>query len=203
MTLPVFPSLKGLSFPAKRTPKWSTLHQESVSGQDNPIQLWSYPRWAYELTFNILRSDNVNLEWQELAAFYNLVGGSAGVFQFTDPDDNAVTNQQFGIGDGVTQSFPLVRTMTGAGSFSFVEPVFAPTSVTAYINGVQNNGWTLGTQGMLNWIGVPPSGGVLTWTGTFNWLCRFDEDAAGFEKFMYQFWNFRSVKFTTIKTQSK
>ncbi len=203
MTLPTFPSLKGVTFPAKRAPLWKTLHQETVSGQDNPIPLWSYPRWSYELAYDFLRSDNLNLEWQALAAFFNQVQGSALVFQFADPDDGSVTNQGFGTGDGTTTKFALVRSMSGAGGYSFVEPVFAPTITNIKIAGTPTSAYTLGTQGLVTFTSPPASGAALTWTGTFNWLCRFDDDAADFEKFMNTFWRLQKIKFTTIKTQSK
>jgi len=154
MAPPVFPSLIGLAYPVKRAPMWKTLHQEAVSGQDNPIPLWSFPRWVYELTYNVLRSDTVNLEWQALAAFFNQVQGSALVFRFADPDHGAAANQNFGTGDGITTSFPLRRTMTGAGGIVFTEPVFAPTAITNIaIAGTPIGAYTLGTQGMIT---LPP-----------------------------------------------
>lgn len=178
------------------------MHQEAVSGQDNPIPLWSYPRWAYQVGYSILRSDTVNLEWQALAAFYNQLYGSARVFQFADPDDGSVTDQSIGTGDGVTTAYPLVRTMTGAGSTTFVEPVFAPTITNVKIAGTPTVLYTLGTRGLVTFNTPPTLGAALTWTGTFNWLCRFDEDNASFDKFMYQFWALKKITFTTIKTQS-
>lgn len=205
MAPPIFPTLKGVTFPARRSPLWKTLHQEAVSGQDNPIPLWSYPRWSYELAYDFLRSDGVNLEWQALAAFFNQVQGSALAFQFTDPDDGAVTNQTFGIGDGTSIAFALIRTMTGAGGIAFVEPVFAPVAsgLTIMVNGTPTTAYTLGTQGLVTFASAPASGATLSWTGSFNWLCRFDEDSADFEKFMNQFWRLKQIKFTTIKTQSR
>lgn len=203
MAPPIFPTLKGLTFPVKRKPMWKTLHQESVSGMDNPVALWTFPRWAYELPFSFLRSDNVNLEWQTLVAFFNVVNGSALAFQFNDPDDNTATTQGFGTGDGVTTAFPLVRSLGGLGGFSFVEPVFAPTVTTIFDNGTPTVAYTLGTQGMVTFNAAPAVGHALTWTGTYNWLCRFDDDTADFEKFASTFWDLKKIGFTTIKTQSK
>ncbi len=210
MALPIFPSLIGVAFPAARAPAWKTLHQEAASGQDNPISLWTYNRWAYELTYNVLNSGaaGINalaaLEWQALAAFFNQVRGSALVFQFTDPDDGSVTDQAFGTGDGATTKFPLTRTMTGAGGITFNEPVFAPTAITnVKVAGTPTGAYTLGTQGLITFTSPPALGAALTWTGTYNWLCRFDRDDAPFEKFMSNFWRLNKIKFTTIKTQSK
>lgn len=204
MAPPIFPTLSGMTYPIKRSPKWLTLHQEAISGQDNPIQQWTYPRWAYEVPFSFLRSDSVNQEWQALLAFYNLMAGSVGVFQFTDPNDNSVTDQGFGIGDGATTAFPLVRTMSSIiGPFNFVEPVYAPTISNIKIAGTPTSAYTLGTQGLVTFSSPPANGAQLTWSGTYNWLCRFDDDTEQFEQFLQNFWQLQVIKFTTIKTQSK
>jgi hypothetical protein len=47
---------------------------------------------------------------------------------------------------------------------------------------------------------LPPSiGAVLTWDGTFYWLCRFDADELTFEKFMNTMWSVGKLSFTTVK----
>jgi hypothetical protein len=125
MTLPIFPTLVGLSEVIKRTPKWSTTRQESVSGRRTDLALWSYPRWDYELTYNFLRADVTHLEFQTLAGFYNIIKSGPGLFQFNDIQDNLVINQVFGSGNGSNTSYQLVRTMGG-----FTEPVFAMTSIS-------------------------------------------------------------------------
>jgi uncharacterized protein (TIGR02217 family) len=209
MTLPIFPTLSGLTYPVKRYPTQRTLHQEAVSGQDNPISLWTYNRWRYELTYSALNSNSAArqgmaaLEWQTLAAFYNSVRGSALVFQYTDVDDGSVTDQLFGTGDGTTVAFPLTRTMTGSGGVTWNEPVFAPTITNVKISGSITAAYTLGTQGLVTFNSPPAAAAPLQWTGTFNWLCRFDDDQAALEKFMDKLWEVKTIKFTTIKTQSK
>ena len=209
MAPPIFPTLKGLTYPVQRTPIWHTLSQEAVSGQDNPIQLWTYPRWRYTLVFSAFNSGATAfqglpaIELQALAGFFNTVAGRVTVFQFTDPDDGSVTDQPFGTGDGATVAFPLVRTMTGAGGVTYVEPVFAPTITNVKIAGSITALYTLGTQGLVTFNSPPGIGAALTWTGTFNWLCRFDADSIDFEKFFNKLWELKKISFTTIKTQSK
>lgn len=209
-TVPVFPVLKGATFPIKRTPMWNTLHQEAISGQDNPIGLWTYNRWRYEIPFSAFNSGGTAFqalparEWQTLAAFFNQVAGSSGMFQFHDDDDDTATGQLFGIGNGSTVAFPLVRTMTGAGGITWDELVYAPTTITSItVGGVPTAGYTVGTQGLITFNSPPAIGDLLTWTGTYNWLCRFDKDMMDFEKFMNNLWECKSVVFVTVKTQSK
>ncbi len=210
MAPPILPTFNFITYPATRSPIWRTLHQESVSGMDNPIPLWSFNRWMYDLPISLLNSKSVAfqnavaLEWQALNAFYNQLNGSFGVFQFLDTDDSSVTDQLFGVGDGTTVGFPLTRTMTGAGGFVWNEPVFAPVGTPVVkINGTPTVLFTLGTQGLITFNSPPAGGANLTWTGTFRWLCRFDDDNLDFSKFMSALWEVKSLKFTTIKTQSK
>src|SRR6185312_13590332 len=175
MTIPTFPSLIGIAWPVKRSPLWSTLKQPAISGLETRFPLWSLPRWKYSLTYDLLRSDAVNLEWQTLVGFFNEVQAAAGqLFQFTDQNDNAVTNQSFGTGDGATTAFQLVRAMGG-----FVEPVLAVTGTpTIKDNGatVSAANYTIGSSGIVTFTTAPLSGHALTWTGSFNWYCRFDND---------------------------
>ncbi len=209
MAPPILPTFRFFSYPAKRSPLWSTLHQMSVSGMDNPVPLWTFNRWQYELPITLLNSGStvfqnaLAIEWQALNAFYNQMQGSFGVFQFNDSDDHSVTDQTFGTGDGTTVAFPLIRAMTGAGGFTWTEPVFAPTITNVKINGAPTVLYTLGTQGLVTFNSPPAGGATLTWTGTYNWLCRFDDDNLDFSKFMNNLWEVKSLLFSTIKTQSK
>lgn len=200
MTIPTFPTLIGLTFPAKRAPNWSTNTFRTVTGKRNALANYSYPFWSYELAYDVLRSDITNAEWQTLLAFYNRVNGPANLFQFTDPDDGSVTDQAMGQGDGVTVDFQLVRTMAGSGANVFVEPVFAPTATpTISVAGVHVIALAISETGLVTFDAAPANGAAITWTGTYNWLCRFDDDSLDLAKFANNFWELRKVKFSTEK----
>jgi uncharacterized protein (TIGR02217 family) len=197
----------GITYPIKRRPMFSTLKQPSISGKDNPIQLWAYPRYHYELPFSFLRADVVNAELQYMMGFYNSVGGAAQTWLYADPVDgapatgNGVTNQTFGTGDGSTTKFGLVRARGG-----FVEPVFAPVTATVHIfdNGVDQAGnFTLGTSGLVTFTVAPLIGHALTWTGNFNWIVRFDDDQVDFDQQPWgvgglPLWEAKKFVFTTV-----
>lgn len=200
MTIPVFPSLVGVTYPVGRSPNWNTDIQRTVTGKRTALANFSYPIWAYELSYDVLRSDITNLEWQTLLAFYNLNYGPANVWQFTDPDDGSVTAQAFGQGDGVTTAFQLVRTMQGLASNQFVEPVWAPTGTPSIsVAGVHVTALTISATGLVTFNVAPANGAALTWTGTFNWLCRFDGDKMDFSKFAKNFWDAKKITFSTEK----
>lgn len=195
MTLPTFPSLPGLMWPVKRTNKWSTLPQVAISGRESRQGMWSYPRYSYELAYELLRQAPTFQEWQTLQGFFNQVGGSRDVFQFVDVNDGSVSAQGFGVGDSSTKSFQLVRSLG-----SFAEPVYAPTGTpTITVAGTPTSSFTLGNYGVVTFASAPTSGAALAWSGSFNWLCRFDNDTAEFSNFAYALWELQQLTFTTVK----
>jgi len=196
MSTAAFPTLTGLGWSVKRSPKWSTRVQTAVSGKETRIALWSYPRWQWDLSFEFLRGDPVHAEFQALAGFFNARQGQFDSFLYTDADDNSVTGQAIGTGDGATAAFPMVRSFGG-----FTEPVLAPTLVSAvYVAGVAQpvSVWSVGGT-MLVFATAPAAGAAITADFSFAFPCRFTEDQLDFEKFMFQLWQGKNVKFQSIK----
>jgi len=211
MSSSVFPSLPGLGFDVIRTPMWSNNRQTAVSGVDTLIAYWSFPKWQYELTYNFLRQgtrDNDDYsEFATLAAFFNTMMGQFDSFLYDDSDDDSVTGQGIGTGDGATLNFQLVRAMIGPPSF--VEPILAPNVVSAvYVDGVvvsasnyTVNAWGTTTPGVISFHSghAPAAGKAVTADFTYYFPCRFNDDTLTFNKFMNQLYAAKSVKFTTIK----
>jgi uncharacterized protein (TIGR02217 family) len=182
-----FPSLAGLSFPVKKTPNFQTISHVSVSGVSTAQSTQPFANYSYELPFEFLRSDGFNLELQTLQGFYQACRGMALPFHFLDPDDNSVSLQGIGIGDGVTTAFALARSMV-----SVVDPMqdVDPASITVFVNGVSVPFTNLTTSQYGTVYGVnittpPAAGAVITATFTYKFLCRFTEDTLEFSKLFY------------------
>lgn len=207
MSTSVFPALAGLEYPVTWTPMaGKTLVQTSVSGKENRAALWTYPRRRYTLSYNFLRDDSNN-EFRQLVAFFLARQGSYDSFLFNDVDDNSVSTQQIGVGDGTTVQFQLVRPFGG-----FSEPILAPNVVSNLkVNGV------LKTQGVDYGVGVwengvTPAGTVNFFTGapgagqpimcdfTYYWPCRFLADEYDVDKFMNRLWQQKKLDFITLKS---
>ena len=201
MTVPTFPALPGIVYPVKRFPIMSTIKNRSINGKVTTLQLLTYPLWNYELQYSFLRSADAFKEYQKLLAFFLTVGGAAGLFQFNDVDDMTATGQNFGVGDGVTTDFQLVRTLNLGETFTFAEPVFAPVTITSLtVAGepvTDPPDYTVLDGGMISFAVPPADGDALVWSGTYNWLCRFDADTQEFNKFAQNLWDLGSLKFTT------
>ena len=198
MSIPDFPTLAGISWPVKRTPSGSTARHESVSGKRTLLPQRSVPRWTWEIPYEFLRSakfgDGSFSDLETLCGFYLQQMMAGTCFAYTDAEDYAVTAQGFGAGDAATTKFQLVRTRGG-----FVEPVYLPTITSLTVGGVtkvQGTDFTLGTTGVVTFGAAPGAAAALVWTGTFKWLCRFDEDTLDLSRFMVGLSDAKSVKFS-------
>jgi len=59
--------------------------------------------------------------------------------------------------------------------------------------------YTIGTSGVVTFTAAPANGAVLTWTGTFSWLCQFDDDELGLWQDFVNRLAIETLRFTTIK----
>jgi hypothetical protein len=199
-----FPSLIGLGYDVKWTPTFFNQSQKTLTGASIDIGLASSPLHTFEFTYNFLRSDATNYELQNLMGFYQLMGGQLGRFLYDNPDDDSVTGQEIGIGDGTTTSFLLTRTL-GAGIWgdNALEPigyfnfdagqtvriggtVFAPSNYTI-------NATTPGNQILTFTTVTPGSGQAITIDYSYFYFCKFAEDAPVFAKFANLFWAIQKV----------
>jgi hypothetical protein len=129
----VLPTLPGRSAERTRTPLHKTHVAESVSGHEFRWRQATTPRWQYRQSYNFLHQGRFTTdELETLVGFYNAHGGRADSWLYNDPEDNTATAQPFGLGDGVTASFQLLRTLGGN-----AEPVAAVQGMPVVsVNGV-------------------------------------------------------------------
>lgn len=197
-TGPVLPALPSISYPRKRNPTWSSVKNDALSGKRARTSLFTFPTYAYELPLNYLRTDPAIAEWQQLVGFINSLFGGVKLFGYSDPDDGAAAHQAFGEGDGSTLGpFQLVRALG-----NFVEPVFLLNGAPQiFVDGVSSANWTVDLYGRVTFSSgnAPGSGAVLTWSGSYYWPCRFDDDTTEMEKFLSNVWQCKSLKFSTEK----
>jgi uncharacterized protein (TIGR02217 family) len=196
MALAVFPTLTNLAWPVKWSPRWSYNKQDALSGARTRTSYETYPTYDAEVAFNVLRfTDNT---WQQIQGFINAASGGVGLWLYNNPIDNTATSQSFGAGDGVSTSFQLVRTLGG-----FTEPVFFPNAISSIqVNGTPTGAYTVTDTGIIVFSSAPASSATLTWSGTYWWGCRFDDDVFGFENFMQYLLSMKSMKFSTEKIRN-
>ncbi len=205
MSTSVLPTVPGISWPVTRSPVWETTVQQAISGKETRIATQSYPRWKWQLSYNILRSAAAFAEYQSILGFFNGRQGMFDTFLYQDSDDNAVTFQSIGAGDGTTTVFQLIRTF---GAFN--EPVLAPNVVgNVYLNGVAQSpsSYTVTNWGTANAAGpgniifnsAPGNGVGIRADFSYYWPCRFDMDSADFSQFLNSFYELKKLSIISVK----
>lgn len=211
---PLISNLPGQSIEVQRSYLWKTFVQEALSGKQSALSGRVYPLLHYELSYNVLRDvgapgygANVISEIALIASLHNQMQGRVDTFLFTDPDFNTVTADRFGVSDGVTTTYQLTALYTPAsgpyatlGALELVQNLSG--TPVLFDNGtvISSGNYSIGATGIVTFASghVPVSGHTLTWSGSFYYRCRFDDDALVYKKFMNKLWSLE-VKFTSVK----
>jgi hypothetical protein len=203
-TPPSLPTIAGLSWSRKKTPRFNTRVASHTSGREVRVALQAYPLYEFEAKYDGLASNGTfNFgalgpnTLQTLMGLFLQLQGQFGTFLYTDPDDNAVTGQFIADGDGVTTAFEMGRTLGG-----FNEPVSWVTALTnVYLNGVpQDSGFALTTPNTLAFTAAPGNGIAISADFSYAFNCRFLDDEMEFEEFMSNLWRLDSMKFRSVKS---
>jgi len=207
MSTQVLPTT-GISFPVTREVQWDTDIQQAISGKENRLSYYTYPRYQWTADIGFLSSSSVYSQTlQTLLGFVNQMQGQANSFLYQDPDDYSATAQTIGTGDGTTTAFQLVKSLGG-----FVEPVFAPNlsgTINVYINGtLQSSGnYTINAWGTNNTNGpgslvfntAPSSGAAITASFTFYYPCRFASDKFSFSLSYKNTYTLKKLAWISVK----
>lgn len=188
----------GLEWNTTRVPVWDSQVRRSVSGREYRTPLFSYPLYRYKMSYSVLRQGAANVELASLCGFFNQRLGDFDSFLFADPDDNTVTAQAIGLGDGSNRLYQLVRTFG-----SFVEPVYDVNGTPGlYVNGVLKTltvDYTLSATGLVTFTAAPGAGLVVAWTGSYWRRVRFVQKQLDFTKFMANLWELKSLELISVK----
>lgn len=193
----IFPSnLPGRTWPQTRTVLAPpVVIKTTPSRREFRARDSSVPLYLYSVPFSFLRLEAARPDWQTLMGFYNRVGGTFEDWLFDDRTDNTATNQLFGIGDGVTVSFQLARTLGG-----FLEPVYGLNGVPVITkDGNVIAPLSISATGAVTFATPPAAGTLLRWTGTFYWRCRFTSESLEFTKSYSNLYAAPKVEFRTVK----
>jgi len=194
MSQSVFPTLPGLQWDVSKVPEFRNKKHQAVSGRESSIRYMLYPLYAFNMSYSILRQTTGFDELKTIMGLFLAMNGDYDSFLYTDPDDSSVTDQLFGVRDGVATQFQLLRTF-GAGSFTLIEPVQNVNALTNLkSNGVTMNSpadYTISNTGLVTLAAVGTAGHSLTWTGTYYFRVRFRESIVEFNQFMKNLWEFQ------------
>ena len=204
MTLPIFPSLPGLTWPLTRsTIAGSNLVFKASSGAVAAAQLWSAPLYEWELSYEGLDSLGrhpglIAHSKQLLESFFLTVGGRASPFLYVDPSDTQAQGSVLGTGDGATVVFTGRRTIG-----TYASTVDAILNVAAvYLNGVAQDSstWALSAPNGVDVNAItlttaPAAGVVVTADFWYAFKVRFVADDFAFKQLTPSLWQCEGVKF--------
>lgn len=199
MSNEIYPQLPGLAYGVKRRPMWRTDVRTTPSQREYRSSDQTLPRRRISLVYEYLQQGLGAAEQETLEGFFNRHHGELDSFLLNDPDDNACTNQLFGVGNGVTTQFQLVRTRGG-----FVEPIPHVNNVASISRAgvvlTPGSGYTVSATGLVTLATAPTAGQQLTWTGSYYWRARFDGQDLDFEKFLDTLWKLGKVDLLTTRS---
>ena len=125
MTLPIFPTLPGLTFTVVKAPGFKTLIQSAPNEYEVRLPQTVNPIWRWTLLYDFLHdffwgSFTTVSELRTLMGFLNGQYGQAGSFLFTDPDDNAVGPGITGVS---TPNIPLAQLQVVTDGTNYYSPI--------------------------------------------------------------------------------
>jgi uncharacterized protein (TIGR02217 family) len=201
----VYPVLPGLTFDSVRAPKFNTGAQAALSTKESRIAYQQYPQMTWTLIYELLR-DNISIsELKALFGLYMAVQGKFDTFLYTDPAFNTVANMQFAVGDGTTPNFQITATYQNVGGPGTPELIqnFNGTPAVSVNGALQTLGtaYTLSGTGVVTFLSghIPAAASLITWSGSFFYRVRFDDDTLDFNQFMNNLWEIKKVSLIQIK----
>ena len=182
-----FPTAIG--FMAAGGPSFFTTVNEGFSGGEQRNRNWSATRgvWTIDLQFKPQEY------FDDLQAFFLVVGGQADAFRFKDHKDFIAVGQLIGTGDGNATDFQLVKNYI-SGPRTYVRNIYKPittdvldfegnyltNTVKIYDNGslkTLTSDYTQDyTTGIISFGSAPTSGHTITADFQFHYPVRFTSD---------------------------
>lgn len=169
--------------------------------EDKELKKWSYPRYKIQLHYNFITDSNVKGisllkgELEKLQGFFNSVGGPFDDFLLLDDVENSVSEQSFGAGDGSATEFQLVRSLP-----NWVEPVRGIVEAPKiFIDGVETTEFSFDNYGMIIFNEAPLEGSILSWSGTYYFRCRFEDDELELSRTWEGLWEDTEINLVTVK----
>lgn len=202
MSNAVLPNFRGLTWNVIKQPTFDTIIHTSASGREVRVTKRTNPIWEFEFTYSILDDTFTDgsgySELRDLMGFFLQRQGAFDSFLYSDPTDNAVTNQSLGTGDGVTTQFQMVRNLGG-----FIETIQNVNVITnVKVNGaVQTNptNYSISSTGLITFVTAPAAAATITATFSYYFRVRFKEDMREFNNFLNNLWETKQMRLTSVK----
>lgn len=168
-----FPS--DISYGATGGPTYSTDIVTMFSGHEQRNSNWHNARAKYNIASGIKTEE----QWQRLIAFFRARKGKAIGFRFKDWSDYKASDEQIGIGDGLSMDFQLVKTYTSQETVSrdITKPVNGTVRIFFNDNIITGSDYSIDyTTGIVKFNEPPEESIIITADFEFDVPVRFDMD---------------------------
>lgn len=196
----ILPTFQGWSYDKTITPVWETQIYTSSSGRETRIQKWKSPRYKISIKFNFLTDNSMQSvsldkgDVERLKGFFNTLAGAFDDFLYLDDTENYVENQSFGVGDGQTTIFQLVRSLP-----YYAEAVTGINEKPQiFVNGEETE-CEVDAYGVVTFAEPPEADATLTWTGNYYFRVRFEDDELDLSRTWQSLWENAEIKLITVK----
>jgi len=186
----VFPStMNGYVWDSKKKPVFNNLTHSSVTGRDVRIALYDQPVYEFTLSNQWLTKADKDV----LMGFFLARRGAFDSWLYLD-EDGAVTAQAFGVGNGATLGFQLLKATDSALEIVNNLATLPLIYVDAVLKTVGTH-YTISATGVVTFVTAPTAGAVLAWTGSAYYRCVFLEDSLEYNQFMYRLYDCSEITF--------
>lgn len=202
-----YPSLQGETFPVVRRPVFDTIVNVADAGNEVRVGKYKYPLSEWDIPYSWLSQEAAISDYQTLYGLYVVSSGQFASFLYSDPNDNTTspgstpTPSIIGIGDGVTTSFQLGRTLGIA-----LEPVYdvnnSPTPPKVYKNTtlqVSGTDYNLNATGLITFVSAPGVSVLVKADFFYYWRVRFAIDNVEFSNFVNQWWEVKKITLRQVR----
>jgi uncharacterized protein (TIGR02217 family) len=185
MTFPTYRLPPTLEAGMRGGPSYYNVIQESISGVEQRVRVWSKCRGKWEISYPIVNLDTANSDFRAVIALYRASIGSLRSFPFKDWGDYQLTSENIGTGDGSTLTFQVTKTydpsqviLGSPGSVTYVRDIYLPRSgLVVKVDGTTKTivtDYTIGATGIITFTSAPANAKSITVTGEFDIPVRFD-----------------------------
>ena len=208
-----YPQLIGLGYSVKRRHIGATSIGTAAGGGEVRIGFFQYPLYEFDLTYEVLadtqtENSTTASDIRTMIGFYDSCYQNLLAFQFLCPEDNAVTAQTIGTGDGSTTVFTLQRVF-GASGYGVLAPIgMLNTSkpLNVYVNGTLKTlttDYTVNTSvpnnNFITFTSAPAESAVVSVDMQYYYWMRFLEPNIDWEEFLYQRWRTDKITLRSLR----
>ena len=178
-----------LDTPFSEDIRFLTIVSEGESGKEQRYQKWLRPKRTFRVKLDARQATETDNIWR----FYTRHKGSYDTFLFQNPNENPVSAETVGSGDGVKSVFYLGNKVDFETGDLIV--VSGSETITRSVGGsgdyLSFSAYTIdNATGAITTNAVFPSGDVMRAAYNFHYRCRFRDDQLSREAFTGELWNF-------------